>query len=460
MVETVLCRDRLPFKWLFTSGNGVIVKKRSLETSVIEQRFSRVALADLRNGQKYVCIVRNTDGTIQYIDRSSFKAFLTAMTQGHIDAFSLQAYLHPKGGPGTIYRSEYMLVDQKGKFVTACVKILNYGAPDEPIQEVKSTYTRLNSELNQITRQLAGFFEQHNRGRIVKLHVEFVVDSDENIFVFYFPKVVMTNPLTAKEKAAQKEAERMRKEAILDSRRSRRPGHSRGGRRATTPSEDSNRRPSEEVTLDAMEELLGNASRNISKRTGEARKDQHSRSMPALRGGLTADPPREGFSLAATAGREVVEGKQLPDARVPFDCAGDYCSFSVQDPSSLDGSKAQQSEWLAKQLFSPDELRRLAAGMGSRGASVMGMTTNPERAAGQVAAGWRGRRRGHRQAEAHPVLVLAVQRRVLCVWGSYTPFLCTCFHSPCLSLLLLLLLLSLSPADSSSPTSPLPSPPS
>ena len=53
--DTVLVKDGAPFRWLFTSRAGEVVRKRALDLVAVRDRFAKIALVH-RNNEQVSCL--------------------------------------------------------------------------------------------------------------------------------------------------------------------------------------------------------------------------------------------------------------------------------------------------------------------------------------------------------------------------------------------------------------------
>ena len=56
--DTVLIKDGAPYRWLFTSRAGEVVRKRALDLVAVRDRFAKIALVHRNNEQRLVATLR------------------------------------------------------------------------------------------------------------------------------------------------------------------------------------------------------------------------------------------------------------------------------------------------------------------------------------------------------------------------------------------------------------------
>ena len=57
--DTILTKDGAPYRWLFTSRSGEVVRKRALEPNAIKERFVKLGLLLSDNEPRHVGVVRS-----------------------------------------------------------------------------------------------------------------------------------------------------------------------------------------------------------------------------------------------------------------------------------------------------------------------------------------------------------------------------------------------------------------
>ena len=179
--DTILVEHGSFSRWLFTSKTGEVVKKRSMDVSLIADRLAKVSLDDLHNTRRFVAVSRAEDGSVEFIEERDLLSYL-----GKASGAAVQAFVHAKGGNDTVYRNGYRVANDKGKVITSTHKLVQWGqgsgavTPGVPTQNpmVRSTAARLNEELDEITRYVVRFVESHKKLRIIHMDVDYTIDSE------------------------------------------------------------------------------------------------------------------------------------------------------------------------------------------------------------------------------------------------------------------------------------------
>ena len=60
--NTVLIKDGAPYRWLFTSRAGEVVRKRALDLVAVRDPFAKIALVHRNNEQRLVATLRELRG--------------------------------------------------------------------------------------------------------------------------------------------------------------------------------------------------------------------------------------------------------------------------------------------------------------------------------------------------------------------------------------------------------------
>ena len=74
----VVIADGVPVKWLFTSKNGDVMRKRVIDGKKVHERFDKISLANARNVEQRACVVRYIGGRSAVLDSAAFASFMTS----------------------------------------------------------------------------------------------------------------------------------------------------------------------------------------------------------------------------------------------------------------------------------------------------------------------------------------------------------------------------------------------
>ena len=195
--DTVVYENGSPHRWLFTNKNGEIVKKRSLDFTAIKNRFTRIALQNRGNDQRLVCVARYIDGRATVLNADEFQKLAEAKLEG---LSAIQCYIHARGGPGTVYRNDYSVV--KGRVLTATSKHAPGGTGGA--SGLRCFATRINEQLDRISKSVVRYIECHKRVRVLKMTAEYVIDDDEKIW-FSWPASAVISSCDGKTSSAMQD---------------------------------------------------------------------------------------------------------------------------------------------------------------------------------------------------------------------------------------------------------------
>lgn len=206
--DTILFQDGAPQAWLFTSKDGMVLKKRSLRKSRIKDRFIRLSVSNPNNPQQRIANIRLTDGTIRSLGMEAFKDMMTKFPVTGPGIECMQCHVQGKGAAGTVYRNSYRVVNDKGLVVTGTRSFttLTVEQAESPVsiwserdvKVEKSNASSVNNALDAVTRSVVSFLEtgREQPTRILELHCDYVVDAAGRIWLTW------TGPTTVATAAA------------------------------------------------------------------------------------------------------------------------------------------------------------------------------------------------------------------------------------------------------------------
>lgn len=391
LVDTVVMDEGgSPSRWLFTSKtSGEVMKKRSVDKDVLQGALLRAALADPANVHRYVAVVRGDEGGATLVDEEAFPAFMRSFPSG--GARALQAYAHPTGDVGTVYRNEYVVTNNTGKVVTNTTKapyVLYLPAEGEEIPEAsrdiqRSRDRKLNATLDRYTYKIVRYLEVHARVRVLRIVVEYILDSSLQPRVTWAYDIVTVSGTAARdlrltglppegdrapdfllgrqrpisEIAAHDEA--MARGLRAAHRPVSPPGREYGAE--PKPEAQSRRAALAEKQLKGATEVLhgpqddhrgGGGSGGAGRRGSYVGLNRRGSMQPGADATEFALQPAP---LSLQPGKPVSSTGGFPSA---FRCSGDFCKYFVQEPGAIRNVSAMD---IVKQFFAEDELTRLAS---------------------------------------------------------------------------------------------------
>ena len=182
-----------PRRWLFTSKNGTVSKKKDENVTFgkIKERYSRFALANPNNVQRHVCWLISPKGGRTVLDASQFDAKLaTAADSGLKDAVAMQCYLQPQGGGSSFYRHESTRDASSGK-LSSSVALVDIGTGRHVRDSSKAPVdATLAAKIAKIGAQIRSYLEQSRGGRLTQLAADFIVDDNGDAWLANLPVVL------------------------------------------------------------------------------------------------------------------------------------------------------------------------------------------------------------------------------------------------------------------------------
>jgi CheY-like chemotaxis protein/pimeloyl-ACP methyl ester carboxylesterase len=284
------------------------------------------------------------------MDEEEYLAFMSSFPGGDTNLLAIQPYVQSKGGNGAIHRNSYKIVDDKAKCVTSTQKIVTLaGEASAPIIQVnpdqkpalRSFATKLNSQLDAITRSIVRHVENVNRVRILSFSADYLVDDADQIWFSWATNITIASG----DAAADLRLADIRTEGT----RSREP---MALKTITSKSEPFMSTSTDDYAIAGRpefdrknEDLL--AGLQVGGAIEHLEADKHSVEQD--------EKKRKGSRMFNVAAPEkYAYGRTYP---TPFVCKGKYCNFCIQEPSMLDEKDAGAQDWKnnASKLFSATE---------------------------------------------------------------------------------------------------------
>ena len=363
--DTILVSEGAPVRWLFTSRNGEVVRKRVIDIKSVRERFVKIGLLDPKNEQRFAAVCRRNHAggaQPQLLDAAELGPFMAREMASDPSLIALQSYIHGKGGTGVLYRNEYLITNDKGKVVTSTHKLTRWtedGAEMGRSVPIVNKVMQLNKELDTTTRSIVRFIESQHRMKVLRFVAEYIVDEEHRVWFTWADNVITVSgaegndlrmleglqgmPRTRKGEQSAADAAKMEH----SKRRSMRRAHLAQTKRERGRSPPRDAYDDEE----AVGMQLAEATRHLEEDEGEAHPSTHSKRNQ-----------QRGFGVKV----QMKHSRHDPDAHRKKWCCGNYCDFHVKDPSALGDSEGSNTH--AEMLFTPAERSRLADRLGSTSA--------------------------------------------------------------------------------------------
>jgi DNA-binding response OmpR family regulator len=355
--DTVLIKDGAPYRWLFTSRQGEVVRKRALDLVAVRDRFSKISLVHKNNEQRLVASLRER-GTSSFdpaksvprcLGTEKFTEFIgSRLSQSGNRVVALQAFVPSRGEAGTAFHNTYEvnLNDPHGRSVTSTTRH-RYWKSGEKHDESNSDVSgptmapvrvrdqRLCSDFDATTLAIVQYVQRQHRVRIITMSCEYVVDSDSRIWFTWGWNI------TVQKHKRKKSDEGETKISLVT-------GVSKKHERLLAAG-----------SKDAIqaEKMLGSAVERVE--TGFIG-DSVKNSLNLTGGGKGGG---SNFGIRR-GGQTSPRGNPGPNM-----CHGDFCDFIVSDPAVLSSeqktAKKMKSRFDARELFTENEMSKLASRLGS-----------------------------------------------------------------------------------------------
>ena len=391
--DTVLIKDGAPYRWLFTSRQGEVVRKRALDLVAVRDRFSKISLVHKNNEQRLVAAVRERGQSAydpskiapRHLDSETFTEFMSSrLAQSGNSVVALQAFVPSRGEAGTAFHNTYEAhpTEPRGRPVTTTHRLRYWksggrhdgGATtvgsvgEEKSKQFDDTDTsavmapvrvrdqRLCSDFDATTLAIVKYVERQHRVRVRTMSCEYVVDEDHRIWFTWGWNV------TAQKNSKKKGVDGAEGLVQIGS-----DDEQQQERMAQTKTKARSKHSYTAGSKEALraEKMLGSAVERVETGLGGGSSSAAPRHM--RRAGGTGQGGGSGFGIKRT-GQTSPRGTPGPNQ-----CTGDFCDFVVNDPEVLKAEEKEQPGQKrgyggAKDLFSPSEMARLAQRLGSDGA--------------------------------------------------------------------------------------------
>ena len=83
--------------------------------AAVREKFAKIAGASMTNRQGRACVLRKKDGSFHILDAGAFEEFMEVWPPIDPNLVACQAYLQGRGNQGTIFRSEYRVINASGR---------------------------------------------------------------------------------------------------------------------------------------------------------------------------------------------------------------------------------------------------------------------------------------------------------------------------------------------------------
>ncbi len=168
IVDTVLISGDP--RWMYTSKNGEVSKKRACTGDAVRERFLKLleTTPPGDNPLRRVAVLRFGEGMLKIVDETAFTALMTSWPPREAGLEALQAYVPAAGAAGTVYRNSYRVVSDTGRtttathsFATVPPSLAHTGnvVSDGKAVQTLSRAAKLNGTLDAATRSVVRFLE-------------------------------------------------------------------------------------------------------------------------------------------------------------------------------------------------------------------------------------------------------------------------------------------------------------
>lgn len=416
--DTVLIKDGAPYRWLFTSRAGEVVRKRALDLVAVRDRFAKIALVHRNNEQRLVATLRErgssaadpTQDPPKHLEPEDFSTFLQErLTASGNRVVALQAFVPSRGEAGTAYINSYEApASKKGRPVTTTHRVRHWrsggkhtegkrgsiegkssvdaassvGGGGQIMAPVRVRDQRLCSDLDATTRAVVDYLQRQHRLRIINMKCEYVVDDESRVW-FTWAWNVHVEKNTRKRRGGEGygnegESELDQGDSLVEISQGSKLSASADGTSGVIRGRRRQRERFAAGSKDARQaEKMLNAAVDRVESVGIG--------GSGLAGSLGSSFGGEGTSKVQAGGGStfgiVRGGATSPRGNPgPTFCHGDYCDFRVRDPAVLAMESKHRDDNDAmhdfrrrkgvggRDLFTPSEMELLASRLGSTSA--------------------------------------------------------------------------------------------
>ena len=387
--DTVLIKDGAPYRWLFTSRQGEVVRKRALDLVAVRDRFSKISLVHKNNEQRLVATLRERGTSAfdpassipRHLDSEKFTEFVSSRLSASGNSIvAIQAFVPSRGEAGTAFHNTYEAhpTDQGKRPVTTTHRLRYWrsgGKHDEgrsaateeksgtssatsgsllaggsdsvqpAMAPVRVRDQRLCGDFDATTLAVVKYVERQHRVRVVTMSCEYIVDEDHRIWFTWGWNLAAIKH----RKQGREEEEEMQQRGEEDSGGVGTKKESSGFRRLKA-----HQRPS--VMGDVGSKDAGYAEKVLSGAVERVESGFDGNMGGASNKTMGGSSRRGGSGKNDNGGFGIKRSGQTSPRGVPGpkSCQGDFCDFVVHDPAVL-----SQTD--------PGEEKRSGRGGGSRG---------------------------------------------------------------------------------------------
>jgi len=385
--DTVLIKDGAPYRWLFTSRQGEVVRKRALDLVAVRDRFSKISLVHKNNEQRLVASLRERGSSAfdpaasvpRCLDSEKFTEFVgSRLAQSGNSVVALQAFVPSRGEAGTAFHNTYEINPDElhGRVVSTTHRVRYWksggrhngvvaGGLEEKSSHATATLStdavmapvrvrdqRLCSDFDATTLAIVNYVQRQHRVRVITMSCEYVVDADSRIWFMWGWNIT-----------AQKH-----KKKHTDDGHYAQPSAMENSSSSSSSSSTNHKKRSRPYAAGSQEakqaeKMVGSAVERVETGLG-------GESVPRR---LKSDGRSGGQGGGANFGIRR-GGQTSPRGNPgPNTCHGDYCDFQVQDPAVLARGQQQPSDQkggrggrygAARELFTENEMSKLASRLG------------------------------------------------------------------------------------------------
>eukprot|EP01041_Mallomonas_annulata_P003274 gene3274-6482_t len=191
LLDTVVVDESKPNSphWYYTTKSGAIAKKKDNSSAInsICDRFSRFALANPANVEKFIATIVKVDSSRNQLTLSELNSYFNIVEQQSEDCF-IQVYLRPRRGIHEIFVGTYddaTKADGDGLMVT--IRTDN----DETV--ITDDQLSIRKQIMEYMQEVIKFMRNFKHKEVVTAVGEFILDDNEHIWLSNISQLILAD---------------------------------------------------------------------------------------------------------------------------------------------------------------------------------------------------------------------------------------------------------------------------
>ena len=372
LTDTVLYERSAAARWYITGKTGEILKKRTINTKALSDRWKRIAS---QNNSPVVAIIRQKGNILKFLNEDAWGAFVEGMHVSDDSIISVHCFVKSK--KNTIFRNKFELKDKTGRAITTTQ---SYSIQiDESDPEAVTTFyedsavkyeckaSNINSIMDLATYTVIRYLEMMLNVKVLHLSVDYVIDAKSQLWMLWTSdaRIVHSNQLTdvpglpsGDRSGRMSWAGPKYFEAKLEGNDLVDRSGSSTGTRALSPTksrgQDRDRTPKNKADFSMASAQIQAATATLDNAVldGQSVTSGGMGSTQGRRARNSSGPLKSPRNIYSTVESHAPIQSTFPD---PFKCRGDYCNVQMRNIGSL-ATEASARVHMVEKMFSSKEL--------------------------------------------------------------------------------------------------------